>query len=130
MDKTRLQALRRLLFLSRQEAAQWVAAGPDRPNGVTDRSWRMWEDGTRTIPDDVAETIERLVEWRASAIKAQSPTRNRARTLVWYDTLDAWLSVPGNTALLWRPQQSVCSAICANHPGAVLVNFSHGPEVV
>ena len=114
MDKSRLQALRRLLFLSRQEAALWVAAGADRPQGVTDRSWRMWEGGTRNIPDDVADNIERLSVWRTAAIKAQSPSGRGAKLVIlpWFDSLDSWLAA-GNEAILWRPQQSVCAAICA-----------------
>ena len=121
MDRFRLQALRRQLFFSRQEAALWVAADADRPQGVTDRSWRMWEDGTRNIPDDVAGNIERLAQWRSAAIRVQSPNRSAPTTLVWFDSIDSWLAVPGNEAIFWRPQQSVCAAICAAFDSVHLV---------
>lgn len=113
MNKLRLQALRRLLFFSRQEAALWVAAGADRPQGVTDRSWRMWEDGTRTIPEDVSEKIEALSEWRSAQIKAHESGKKKSPPPVWCDTLSEWLATSGNDAIFWRPQQSVCAAIYA-----------------
>ena len=133
MDKTTLQALRRSLFFSRQEAALWVAAGADRPNGVTDRSWRMWEDGSRPIPADIAETITRLIAWRAESIKkssdiikGQSKPRSNpdAVCLIWYETPADWVSLAGREAIFWRPQQSVCAALQSIFTTVRLIPFN------
>jgi len=41
----------------------------------------------------------------------------------WYDTPDGWLSLPGRAPVMWRPQQSVCAAICAICPNIRLIPF-------
>lgn len=137
MTPTTLQALRRLLFFSRQEAALLVAAGEDRLNGVSDRTWRMWEDGARGIPRDVADNIRRLAAWRSAAIDGAHQQITQARKslptgtvlgidLVWYETMSDWLTLAGRDPVLWRPQQSVVAAILAGIAGTRLVRFD-GP---
>lgn len=114
MTPTTLQALRRLLFFSRPEAAELVG-------GVTERSWNFWESGDRPIPADVIERINDLVLWRESAIHAATHQildadipANTDVYLVWYDKLDDWMSLPGRKPELWRPQCSVVAQICAD----------------
>lgn len=130
MNAQTLQALRRLLFFSRQEAALLVAASDTRPRGVSDRAWRQWEAGEFAVPTDVAQRITRLAEWRQSAIDAAvkqiaSAPFGSDIALVWYDSLDDWASLPGREPVLWRPQQSVCAALLAEFPGRLrLVNFN------
>lgn len=136
MTPTTLQALRRLLFFTRQEAARWIAAGPDRPDGVSDRAWRQWETGEFAVPADVAHNISALAAWRETATRAARGQINadiRARgeperiSLVWYETLADWLSLPGRDPALWRPQQSACAAILGAAPEVVrLVPFVAG----
>lgn len=130
MNPVTLQALRRLLFFSRQEAALLVAASDTRPRGVSDRAWRQWEAGDFAVPHDVAQQIIRMAEWRQSAIDAavkqiaSSPAGSDI-ALVWYDTIDDWSSLTGREPVLWRPQQSVCAALLAEFPGRLrLVNFN------
>lgn len=133
MTPTTLQALRRLLFFSRPEAAILVAASPERPEGVSDRAWRMWEDGERPVPADVAERIGALAQWRERAIKTASDAiagqtsqhgQPAGLALVWYDTLDDWATREGREPVLWRPQQSACAALLAAYPGTIrLVRF-------
>lgn len=132
-----MQALRRLLFLSRQESALWVAASPDRPHGVSDRAWRMWEDGERPVPEDVAGRMLRLASWRLAAVETAGAAIESGRaslphgskvnvSLVWYATLEAWITLPGRKPLLWRPQQSVVAEVFGRFPGTRLVTFD-GP---
>lgn len=121
-----LQALRRLLFYTRQEAAALVAASPERPRGVTDRAWRMWEVGELLIPDDVAARLRHLCEWRARAIKAgvtaaRSALKRHGRpneiVLTWYPTLADWLARDEkDDAIYWRPHCSVVAAIASEVP--------------
>ncbi|MRR50809.1 MAG: DUF1870 family protein [Rhodocyclaceae bacterium] len=127
MTPSTLQALRRLLFFSVEEAALLIG-------DVSPRSWQYWERGERSIPDDVAETITRLCDWRDQAIWAAEETirgQKRARkgapdlVMVWYQTLDDWATLPQREPLLWRPQCSVVAEIAARH-GATLVTFD-GP---
>lgn len=131
MTPTTLQALRRLLFYTRQEAALLVAASPERPNGVTDRAWRQWEDGDRPIPADVERNLTALAAWRetalsaaAAAIREQAARRGAAEaaTVIWYECIDDWISLPGREPAMFRPQQSVCAALAAQ-PGVRLARF-------
>lgn len=131
MTSTNLQALRRLLFFSVPEAAQWVAASRDRPQGVSERAWRFWEDGRRPIPADIQARIHALAQWRADALDTAAASISAARTkfgehneaappvLVWYERIEEWL--PRDPAL-WRPQCSVIADLVARYH-AVIVPF-------
>jgi len=130
MTPSTLQALRRLLFFSRPEAAMLVAASQERPRGVSDRAWRQWEAGEFSIPADVAAAILNLTEWRQSAIDAAvkqitSAPPDAEIALIWYDTIDDWATLPAREPVLWRPQQSVCASLLAEFPGRLsLVQFN------
>lgn len=52
MNPTELNTLRRALWLTREQAGQL--------NGMTERSWRYLEDGTRAIPQDVQARMRGL----------------------------------------------------------------------
>lgn len=52
MNPIELNTLRRSLWLTREQAAQL--------NGMTERSWRYLEDGTRAIPSDVQARMRQL----------------------------------------------------------------------
>jgi len=127
MTPATLQALRRLLFFSVPEAATLIGR-------VTERSWRMWEHGERTIPNDVQESIVDLCHWRAQALTTaekqiaalhvrHGPAASVA--LLWYQSLDDWATLPGREPAQWRPQCSVVAELAARH-GARLVAFD-GP---
>ena len=124
MEKTELQALRRLLFFSRQEAALWVASGPDRPQGVTDRSWRMWEDGTRPIPDDVASSLLDLKNWRNQYIEAFKQSLIPGPVpLLWFDSADDFCILKGRNPIFWRPYQSAITELYAVFDATRLIPF-------
>lgn len=141
MTPATLQALRRLLFFSVGEAAAWVAAGPERPDGVSERSWQFWERGERTIPADVIATLQRLCVWRRQALEeGESAIFHAERTaekaghgaaefggvaLIWYPTVDDWLWPAGRPEIMWRPQCSVVAELAARR-GARLVEFDQG----
>lgn len=127
MTPSTLQALRRLLFFSVPEAALLVGQ-------VTERSWRLWETGERTIPQDVQDSIRGLCQWRALAlataekqIAALKASHGAAASvaLLWYQSLDDWASLPGREPAQWRPQCSVVAELAARH-GARMVAFD-GP---
>lgn len=133
MTPETLTALRTLLFFTRQEAAQWVAASPDRPRGVSYRAWKQWEDGDRPIPEDVAANILALCEWRSRALDATEQQIAAMRAglppgvtpdirLCWYNHPDDFCSLPGRNPVYWRPHQSVLAEMAARH-GAILTLF-------
>lgn len=124
MTPATLQALRRLLFFSVDEAAAMIG-------GVSPRSWQYWERGERTIPADVVSTVNALCAWRAKAIaSAESTLSERKRkhghdadfVLIWYQTLDDWLTLSDREPILWRPQCSVVAELAARS-GSRLVAF-------
>lgn len=129
MNSTTLQALRRLLFFTTPEAAALVG-------GVSERSWRMWEDGTRTIKPDVIDRMQSLLQWRNLALSAARSLYDDQKTLipeseklelvlVWYDTIEDWMTLQGREPQVWRPHCSVIAQLCAEY-GAVAVKFN-GP---
>lgn len=52
MNAIEVNTLRRSLWLTREQAGKL--------NGMTERSWRYLEDGTRAIPDDVQKRMRSL----------------------------------------------------------------------
>lgn len=118
MTPATLQALRRLLFYSIEEAAQLLAAGPDHPNGVSPRSWQYWERGDRAIPPDIVDTVTSLCDWRARQIAAAG---RGGRALVWYATLDDWMSLSTRRRIHWRPHCAVVAELAARHGAPVVV---------
>ncbi|MBS1228821.1 MAG: hypothetical protein H6R17_2098 [Proteobacteria bacterium] len=132
MTPTTLVALRRLLFFTTQEAALFVAASSERPQGVSDQQWRQWEDGEQPIPADLARRITELVDWRSTALAATADTIRQqikdkgvpeAVFIIWYERLDDWKSLPNREPLMWRLQQAVCAALAGMFSTVRLVAF-------
>jgi len=129
MNNLELQALRRLLFFSVPEAALLVAASDERIDGVQERTWRRWEDGTLIVPANIAERMLALCSWRDQALDAVRGAISDASAnhgeldlvMVWYESLDGWLTLNGREPVLWRPQCSVMAEAVAM--GAWLVKF-------
>lgn len=122
MTPATLQALRRLLFFSVDEAASMIG-------GVSPRSWQFWERGERHIPTDVIDRLESLCAWRANAIDASTKQIEsecaehgapEGIALVWYQTLDDWLTLAGRDPLMWRPQCSVAAEISARFDAQII----------
>lgn len=118
MTPATLQALRRLLFFSVPEAAIMIG-------DVTERSWRFWEDGKRPIPADVIERIRLLLDWRRRAAQTALDVigNHRPAALVWYQSLDDWMTLPDREPVFWRPHCSVVAEMCAT-VDAIAVPFS------
>lgn len=120
MTPTTLQALRRLLFFSVPEAAEHIG-------GVTERSWRKWEDGDRAVPEDVIGKITAMAAWRMRALtEAEAAIKDARRamrghpeaaapTVTWYVSAAAWARAERNRPEMWRPHCSVVAEICARH---------------
>jgi hypothetical protein len=127
MSPTTLQALRRLLFFSRPEAAELIG-------GVTERSWNYWEEGKRPVPADVTKSIQHLVAWRENALQTTSATISEWKkslpksggsappALIWYASAEDWGLMPDREPIFWRPHCSVIAELCARH-GAVAIQF-------
>jgi len=129
MNAPELQALRRLLFFSAAEAARYLAADEDRPQGVEERTWNRWEAGKMPVPPNVAATVLQAVAYRDQAIQQITAEVLRTRqdqgapeyvALLWCAELDDWQHPP----VLWRPQQSALAWSVAASPGFIrLVAF-------
>lgn len=102
MNNIELQALRRLLFFTQQEAATLVS-------GTSHRAWQHWEDGKRAVPLDVSESIAALANWRVLAIRAAHDAMQHApdipKVMVYYERMVDWVGEP----IKWRPHQSACA---------------------
>lgn len=107
MTPRQLEALRKHLHFTVPEAARWVAASPERPRGVEERTWNRWESGKVAVPSNIAERIVELVRWRESTAddlydahwRHPAP---RPAALIWYDDRQDWPGKPEH----WRPMQS------------------------
>lgn len=69
MNPSELAAARRLLMLSSAEAARWVAADPERPRGVEERTWNRWESGKLPVPANIAASMLALLAQRAALLE-------------------------------------------------------------
>ena len=115
MNGTTLKALRTLLFFTPPEAADLIG-------GVTERSWRYWENNGRPVPDDVAEKMTGLAMWRKETIDLNLKWLGKSNTtnLVYYE-LDDWMEY-GKPSLFHKPMCSALAELAAHH-GAVLIPF-------
>jgi hypothetical protein len=122
MNNTELEAARRLLFYSTAEAAALIG-------NVSEQGWRRWEAGSKPVPEDVAETLTALVNWRQKAIAATydlvaKAEQNSNVVLLWYATEEDWCALKAHPEEFWRPQQSVTAEIAMSFPDrARLVRF-------
>lgn len=114
MNNIELQALRRLLFFTQQEAASLIS-------GTSHRAWQHWEDGKRSVPVDVEREICKLAEWRCSAIDAAGKAMAHASAgavmrMPYYEDMIDWRGEP----VLWRPHQSACAELYVSGVDLVL----------
>jgi Domain of unknown function (DUF1870) len=116
MHHVTLQLVRRLLHYSAEEAARWIPAdeAAGRPDGVEVRTWHRWEAGRMAIPENVAQRIEQLVQWRQLAIDNLQAQVNLAAPAarLWLRTYEAPEDWPGEP-MLWRPAQAASAAVLA-----------------
>lgn len=130
MTPTTLKAFRSLLFFSTAEAAIFIGK-------VSESIWIAYEEGELPVPDEVARKMSELIEWREGKLTTAEQTFSRFKTvlpeeyelempvLVWYPTLDEWMTLPGREPVMWRPRCSVIAELCARY-NAVVVSFN-GP---
>lgn len=130
MTPQKIEAYRRLLFMSIPEASRWLGRTLHNPKGVNDRYWRLLENGQRSVSLDIQKNIRALVFWRTSALAV---TTNRIKKsplgsvyLIWYHTEADWLSLKTNEVSLWRPQQSVVADMLSKHSNIEVVSFDLG----
>lgn len=115
MNSAELQAMRRLLFFSAAEAARYLAADEERPQGVEERTWNRWEAGKLPVPSNVAATVLLAMQMRQAAIeewrRAVGLVGRGYVTAIWYAEGDDW----PQARQLWRPDQSAKAAALAEH---------------
>lgn len=133
MTPTTLQALRRLLFFTVNDAASILSANQENPQGVPENTWAQWENGSLPIPERITERIRELSNWRVEALAATTDNIRIQITekaglpdsifVIWYDTLEDWLSLPNRDPIMWRLQQSVCASLLGVFDIVKLVRF-------
>ena len=57
-----IKLLRLALNMSPKEAAIHLAARPDYPNGVSETTWNRWENGVKSLPDDMQEHLSKIAD--------------------------------------------------------------------
>lgn len=117
MNYKELKALRQLLGLECSEAAEHVG-------NVSTRTWQRWEDGTRSIPDDVADKVSELGTARDAMVdKFFDQCRNEGDfiTLTFYMSIDEYEKETGNSDIvMWKITNSV-AAECLSMGIATLI---------
>jgi len=104
MTNKELKALRQLLCLECSEAAEHIAS-------VSTRSWQHWEKGTRTIPDDVANSMADYSSIRDSLVEqrfAEFQEAGDAISLNFYMSIDDFEAATGKRdVVMWKITNSV-----------------------
>lgn len=133
MTPTTLKGFRRLFFFTIPEAARLIATSKEMPHGVSEQRWREWESGESPIPETLITRIKQLNEWRSLALDATADNiriqmREKSGTpeaifVIWYDTLEDWMTLPNRDPAMWRLQQAVCAALLGMFDIVRLVRF-------
>lgn len=55
-----LKLLRLALHMNTTQAARYLAARPDYPEGVNETTWVRWESGKKEVPSDLLEHLEHI----------------------------------------------------------------------
>ena len=133
MTPTMLKGLRRLFFFTVPEAARFITTSHDTPQGTSEQRWREWENGESPIPESLIVRMKELNEWRSLALDATADNIRiqmrekggapKAIFVIWYDTLDDWMTLPKRDPVMWRLQQSVCATLLGTFDTVKLVRF-------
>lgn len=113
MKGLELKCARIVLGLSQDEAAKQIG-------NVSQRSWAYWESGERTIPQDVIEQMQELMNRRKSIIQQfKELSENKAQIVViFYESpQDA-----GQTLLEMRFNNSLAATLAVDY-GANVVRY-------
>lgn len=102
MTNYELQALRKLLFLDVAEAAKEVGE-------VTTRTWQRWEDGSRKVPQDIADQMN---DWCQLYSDMLDDKRINNKDITYYKTLDDYEVATGKrNVVVWRLTQAIYSIL-------------------
>ncbi len=104
MTNKELKALRQILALECSEAAEHIGQ-------VTTRTWQRWEDGSRAVPDDVANEITDFATLRDNMTEDRFEEFRRKGeriTLNFYMTVDEFEKATGKrNVVMWKITNSV-----------------------
>lgn len=105
MNNKELQALRKLLMLEVNEAAEQVGE-------VRARTWYYWEEGRNPIPPEVAQKMIELAGVRWHMIQKLIKRKEESHRLPYTLTLDDYNNRPEGDewgVISWRISQSVAA---------------------
>lgn len=102
MKNTELKQLRTLLFLEVTEAAKHI--GDCEP-----RTWQRWEQGARSVPDDVAQQMQMLALSRVELLQVEHDAADPMYT--YYAEYENFKAATGASVIMWRLAQSVASVL-------------------
>ena len=129
LNRTEIQAIRRLLFLSVVEAGRNVAIDETHPNGVAANTWQKWEKGEKPIPERIGEQLKSLLLRReAEILRIEYNARNGSPFFaLWYenraDCLPFFKRENNELSVVdWKLSQSIASEIAAK--GSCVVPFN------
>lgn len=126
MNGSTLKALRSLLFYTQDEAAALIGE-------VSLRSWQYWEQGNRTIPADVVNKINYLVDWRKNAIlRGNEALKQMLESLpkgapiepisiISYASVEDWMTLPDREPVFWKPHCSATAELVASMAGRSII---------
>jgi hypothetical protein len=111
MNGTELKQLRRLLFIDISEAAKLI--GECEP-----RTWQRWEKGDRSVPLDVAETIQMLSLTRMEKLQYEYDENNP--NYRYFETFDEYKACGGGgNELMWRMAQSLAAQLLCDQQASL-----------
>lgn len=117
MTNKELKALRQILALECSEAAEHIGE-------VTTRTWQRWEDGSRSVPDDVADQITDYSTLRNNIVEKRFEEFRRKGSRIslnFYMTVDEFEKATGKrNVVMWKITNSVAGE-CLSAGIAVLV---------
>ncbi|MDK4565464.1 DUF1870 family protein, partial [Kingella kingae] len=120
LNRTEIQAIRRLLFLSVVEAGRNVAIDEKHPNGVSAHAWENWEKGEKPIPERITTALKGLLLRReAEILRIEHNAKNGSPLFaLWYekrcDCIPFYQRENNEPSVVdWKLSQSIASEIAA-----------------
>ena len=111
MNNNELKMLRKLFFLEVAEAAKYIGE-------VEPRTWQRWEEGTRKVPLDIAETMQMLALTRSDFLAVEFDENDVS--YLYFDNIEDHAKELGITSVIkWRLAQSVAAQLLAEEQALI-----------
>ena len=114
-----IKLLRLALHMNTAQAARYLAARPDHPNGVSETTWNRWENGVKTLPDDMQEHLSKIADNLAYCLDCtcQLPRADEGGVGLFYHSIQ-----PENMSYIEYKTQLAC-AVYAYALGIKVVEY-------